>query len=51
VKIENEEFTCQGKNPIENGWTDLMPWKQIDIKDIPSLKVGDVLKVGSVNNQ
>ena len=25
-----------------------MPWKQIDIKDIPNLKKGETLQIGSV---
>lgn len=44
----DEEFTTVGKNVVQGGWTDLMPWKQIDIKEIPNLKRGDVLKIASV---
>lgn len=48
VSILNEEFTCSGKNTINNGWTELMPWKQIDAKEMPGLSVGDVLQIGTV---
>lgn len=49
VKILDEEFTSSGKNTISNGWTDLMPWKQIDTKEMPGLREGDVLDIGSVD--
>lgn len=51
VKIQEEEFTSSGKNTISNGWTDLMPWKQIDTKEMPSLREGDTLQVGSLKVQ
>ena len=49
VNILDEEFTSSGKNTISNGWTELMPWKQIDTKEMPSLREGDFLEIGSVN--
>ena len=49
AQILNEQFTCSGKNTISNGWTELMPWKQIDTKEMPSLKQGDILQIGNVN--
>lgn len=48
VQIQNEEFTCSGKNTLNLGWTELMPWKQIDAKEMPSLNKGDVLQIGQV---
>jgi DNA topoisomerase IA len=33
---------------IKAGWTEMMPWKQIDIKDVPNLKKGDTVKIVSV---
>ena len=47
-KIENEEFTVTGKNLLTKGWTELMPWKQVDNKDIPSLRKGEILQIGQV---
>jgi len=49
VKILDEEFSSSGKNTISLGWTELMPWKQIDTKEMPSLREGDILQIGSVN--
>lgn len=48
VAIENEEFSATGKNIVSKGWTELLTWKQIDTKDIPSLKVGDLLDVSTI---
>lgn len=50
-QVNNEEFTTTGKNTIDNGWTELMPWKQIDFKEIPNLKKGETLQIGSVVNK
>ncbi|RNA45016.1 DNA topoisomerase 3-beta-1 [Brachionus plicatilis] len=47
-RIKNEEFSCCGKNTIENGWTELMPWKQIDFKEIPNLKKGETVQIGHI---
>lgn len=48
VKIENELFSTTGKNLTYKGWTELMSWKQIDNREIPSLKVGDLVDIGSI---
>jgi DNA topoisomerase-3 len=48
VKIENEEFSATGKSLTTKGWTELMPWKQVDSKDIPKLKKGELLQIGQV---
>lgn len=48
LKIKDEEFTTTGKNTINLGWTELMPWKQVDNREIPSLRKGDVLQIASV---
>ena len=37
-----------GKNLLTKGWTELMPWKQVDNKDIPSLRKGEILQIGQV---
>ena len=49
IQVQSEEFTSVGKNVIVPGWTEMMPWKQIDIKDVPNLKKGDTVKIISVN--
>ena len=39
-----------GKNLLTKGWTELMPWKQVDNKDIPSLRKGEILQIGQVSD-
>lgn len=48
VSIGSESFSATGKNTLENGWTELMPWKQVDNKEIPSCKKGDSLEIGQI---
>ena len=49
MTIENEEFSATGQNLILKGWTELMSWKQIANKEVPSVKKGDILNVHSVS--
>ncbi len=48
-EIQKERFTYSGKNIINKGWTEIVPWKSIDTKEqIPGLKEGDILDIDTV---
>ena len=48
VRIDGEEFSSAGKNTLSLGWTELMPWKQVDTREMPGVREGDQLHVGSI---
>lgn len=47
-QIQSEEFYTTGKSIVDLGWTEVQPWKQVDLKEMLEVKRGDTLQISSV---